>query len=166
MGIHVPYCIPVSFSFCQWLREVGATTLVVVEVDADLNIQFFLPRFGAVLNNAQTAFEACDETLQYNAPAAGSGGPGGIHALERLSALSLINCAACDGLQRFERAETLEQWRERLGTLGFVEAPFSVAYQKDLASFLPHPRSSFLEAQGFLRLRWDGKPQLFVGAWK
>lgn len=154
-----------SFSLAQWLRAAGASALVVVDIDSNLNTQFFLPRFEIILRSAQTVFETFDEIFQYRSPAAGPGGPGGAFALERLSALNLINCAACDGLQRYERAENMGRWRERLKGMGFVEAPYSEACQKSLSTLLSHPRSSLPDVQGFLSLRWDDKPLLFVGAW-
>lgn len=94
--------------------------MVINELDADLNNNFFLPRFREAVEWFSTIFDSLDNGLPRSSPHR--------HNCERLYfARDIINVVACEGLARTVRAERLEAWQRRLERLGFQRMPFSEA---------------------------------------
>jgi len=85
--------------------------MVINELDADLNNNFFLPRFREAVEWFSTVFDSLEAGLPRASPHR--------HNCERLYfARDIINVVACEGLSRAVRAEKMEAWQRRLREAG------------------------------------------------
>ncbi|CAI5534584.1 unnamed protein product [Closterium sp. Naga37s-1] len=147
----------------KWIFDLSPLLFLHVDLDADANGPFFLPRF----QNAARNFAAIVESLDTNLPH--SAGPW--QACEAFLAHDMVNSIACEGTHRWLRTERLEQWRKRMEAAGFRPKPLHAETVSAMRAVTEGRDRRFelkVDERWFgasAELRWRGTPTVFVAAW-
>ncbi|CAI7766905.1 unnamed protein product, partial [Closterium sp. NIES-53] len=147
----------------KWIFDLSPLLFLHVDLDADANGPFFLPRF----QNAARNFAAIVESLDTNLPH--SAAPR--QACEAFLAHDMVNSIACEGTHRWLRTERLEQWRKRMEAAGFRPKPLHAETVSAMRAVTEGRDRRFelkVDERWFgasAELRWRGTPTVFVAAW-
>jgi hypothetical protein len=132
--------------------------LLLVEGDLDLSSPFFLCRFRELLTRGWTILEAADSLCPGDSTAKAG--------FEHLLAQDLMNSICCEGLDRGVRPERLEQWADRMQSLGFAAVPFGADVWESFGALSGlDSRMKVAKSGPFARLCWRDVPLVFAGAW-
>lgn len=149
----------------QVVRVMEPEIFTVVEQEANHNGPVFLDRFNEALHYYSTLFDSLESC----------GVDGVASARDKLMSELYLggqiwNVVACEGADRVERHETLSQWKNRLGSLGFEPVHLgSNAYKQAgmlLALFDGGDGYRVEESNGCLMLGWHTRPLIATSAWK
>ncbi|CAL0329768.1 unnamed protein product [Lupinus luteus] len=144
------------------VKQVKPEIVTVVELEANHNGPGFLDRFTESLHYYSTMFDS----LEGSAP---------VESQDKLLSevylgKQICNVVACEGLDRVERHETLNQWRTRFGSAGFIPVHLgSNAFKQAsmlLALFAGGDGYRVEENNGCLMLGWHTRPLIATSAWK
>ncbi|KAE9601066.1 hypothetical protein Lal_00023896 [Lupinus albus] len=144
------------------VKHVKPEIVTVVEQEANHNGPGFLDRFTESLHYYSTMFDS----LEGSTPTESQDKV----LSEVYLGKQICNVVACEGLDRVERHETLNQWRTRFGSAGFIPVHLgSNAFKQAsmlLALFAGGDGYRVEENNGCLMLGWHTRPLIATSAWK
>ncbi|XP_073122113.1 DELLA protein GAI1-like [Henckelia pumila] len=147
------------------VKDMKPEILTIVEQEANHNGPVFLDRFNQSLHYYSTLFDSLESCNT----------DGGVSEQDKVMSevylgRQICNVVACEGVDRVERHETLDQWRNRLGSIGFSPVHLgSNAYKQAsmlLALFAGGDGYRVDENNGCLMLGWHTRPLIATSAWK
>ncbi|XP_073037430.1 DELLA protein GAI1-like [Primulina eburnea] len=147
------------------VKEMKPEILTIVEQEANHNGPVFLDRFNESLHYYSTLFDSLESCST----------DGVVSEQDKVMSevylgRQICDVVACEGMDRVERHETLDQWRNRLGTMGYSPVHLgSNAYKQAsmlLALFAGGDGYRVDENNGCLMLGWHTRPLIATSAWK
>ncbi|OIW18054.1 hypothetical protein TanjilG_07545 [Lupinus angustifolius] len=144
------------------VKNVKPEIVTVVEQEANHNGPGFLDRFTESLHYYSTMFDSLEGSTPLESQDK--------VLSEVYLGKQICNVVACEGLDRVERHETLNQWRTRFGSAGFIPVHLgSNAFKQAsmlLALFAGGDGYRVEENNGCLMLGWHTRPLIATSAWK
>ncbi|GAV63439.1 LOW QUALITY PROTEIN: GRAS domain-containing protein, partial [Cephalotus follicularis] len=128
------------------VKQMKPEIFTIVEQEANHNGPVFLDRFNESLHYYSNLFDSLEGSLQHKMMS------------EVYLGKQICNVVACEGVDWVERHETLNQWRNQMGSAGFVPVhlgsnAFKEGYRVE-------------ENHGCLMLGWHTCPLIATSAWK
>ncbi|KAL3020157.1 hypothetical protein AAZX31_05G129600 [Glycine max] len=143
------------------VRQIRPEILTVVEQEANHNGLSFVDRFTESLHYYSTLFDSLE-----GSPV----NPNDKAMSEVYLGKQICNVVACEGMDRVERHETLNQWRNRFGSIGFSPVHLgSNAYKQAsmlLSLFGGGDGYRVEENNGCLMLGWHTRPLIATSVWQ
>ncbi|ESQ28673.1 hypothetical protein EUTSA_v10018436mg [Eutrema salsugineum] len=145
--------------FLSAIKLIEPDIMTVVEQEANHNGANFLDRFTESLHYYSSLFDSLE------------GPPSQDRVMSELYlGRQILNLVACEGEDRVERHETLNQWRNRLGSSGFKPVNIgSNAFKQAsmlLALYAGADGYKVEENEGCLLLGWQTRPLIATSAWR
>ncbi|OIW00657.1 hypothetical protein TanjilG_09138 [Lupinus angustifolius] len=144
------------------VKQIKPEIVTVVEQEANHNGPGFLDRFTESLHYYSTMFDSLEGSTSAESQDKVMS--------EVYLGKQICNVVACEGVDRVERHETLNQWRNRFGSAGFVPVHLgSNAFKQAsmlLALFAGGDGYRVEENNGCLMLGWHTRPLIATSAWK
>ncbi|KAG8634760.1 hypothetical protein MANES_17G080200v8 [Manihot esculenta] len=142
------------------VKQMKPEIVTIVEQEANHNGPVFLDRFTESLHYYSTMFDSLEGSVSSQDKVMS----------EVYLGKQICNVVACEGADRVERHETLNQWRTRLGSSGFVPVHLgSNAFKQAsmlLALFAGGDGYRVEENNGCLMLGWHTRPLIATSAWR
>lgn len=144
------------------VKQIQPEIVTVVEQEANHNGPGFLHRFTESLHYYSTMFDSLEGSTT-------------VESQDKVMSevylgKQICNVVACEGVDRVERHETLNQWRNRFGSAGFVPVHLgSNAFKQAsmlLALFAGGDGYRVEENNGCLMLGWHTRPLIATSAWQ
>lgn len=144
------------------VKQIKPEIVTVVEQEANHNGPGFLDRFTESLHYYSTMFDSLEGSTT-------------VESQDKVMSevylgKQICNVVASEGVDRVERHETLNQWRNRFGSAGFVPVHLgSNAFKQAsmlLALFAGGDGYRVEENNGCLMLGWHTRPLIATSAWQ
>ncbi|XVE72298.1 hypothetical protein DITRI_Ditri11bG0028100 [Diplodiscus trichospermus] len=149
--------------FLSMIRSVSPKLLLLVEKEADHNLNRLVDRFVEALHYYSAVFDSIDATLGRNM----SSGRERL-VLEEMFGKEIENIVACEGVEREERHERYERWMMRLGQAGLK--PVRIWYDsmedaKQMVEACGRDGYKIVNEKASLMICWHDRPLYAVSAW-
>ncbi|KAK6266730.1 hypothetical protein QUC31_017567 [Theobroma cacao] len=147
--------------FLTMMRSLSPNLLLVVEQEADHNLNRLVDRFVEGLHYYSAVFDAIDAAF-------GPTSSGERHALEGMFGKEIENIVACEGVEREERHERHGRWMVRFGQAGFK--PVRIWYDSmedanQMVEACGKDGYKIVQGKAGLMICWHDRPLYAVSAW-
>lgn len=109
--------------------DLNPALVIVTEVDINLNINFFLPRFRKIVESYESLNDSIEEAFAGNRSEIPL-------IVQYVMEDELVNTVATEGLNRWCRPEAVDQWIKRFKKAGFAIRPFSENTLRKLSAIM------------------------------
>ncbi|KAL5582089.1 hypothetical protein UlMin_014531 [Ulmus minor] len=146
--------------FLAMVRSMSPKVVLLVEQEADLNLNRLVDRFLGSLHYYSAVFDSLDFTLGASSDER--------LALEEVFGKEIENIVACEGLERVERHEKYEKWMVRFGQTGFRPVRMWFNAMDDAKKMVEGSGIEgykIVNSKASLILCWHERPLYAVSAW-
>ncbi|OMO99836.1 Transcription factor GRAS [Corchorus capsularis] len=147
--------------FLTMIRSVSPKLLLLVEQEADHNLNRLVDRFVEGLHYYSAVFDSIDAKF-------GAMSSGERLVLEEMIGKEIENIVACEGLERQERHERYGRWLVRFGQGGFKPVRIwydSIENAKQMVEACGRDRYKIINEKASLMICWHDRPLYAVSAW-
>ena len=156
----------------QWLSNLRPILMLLLEVDADGNGPFFLPRFHEACRSALGFFETIGSVLPRSSALR--------LMFEAMLGRDIMNCVGCEGVERWVRCDSLRPWLDRMQRCNLRPRPFHATTEGALRERTEGLDGRYCvdhggerracpsgggEGSHVLRLLWQGSPLVAATSW-
>lgn len=162
VGIAVKECKQME-KFLAAIRSVSPKVVLLVEQEADHNLNRLVDRFVGCLNYYSAAFDCLDATFGSSSSLMDER-----LELEEMYAREIENVIACEGLERVERHERFGRWMVRLGRAGFKPVRLWLDGLEDYRKMVEaYGKEGYkiISDRASLVMCWHERPLYAVSAW-
>ncbi|XWS75660.1 hypothetical protein CRYUN_Cryun01aG0110200 [Craigia yunnanensis] len=150
------------FQFLSMIRSVSPKLLLLVEKEADHNLNRLVDRFVEGLHYYSAVFDSIDATFGTNMSS------GERLVLEEMFGKEIENIVACEGLEREERHERYGRWMVRFGQARFK--PVRIWYDsmedaKQMVEACGRDGYKIVNEKASLMICWHDRPLYAVSSW-
>ncbi|OMP05889.1 Transcription factor GRAS [Corchorus olitorius] len=147
--------------FLTMIRSVSPKLLLLVEQEADHNLNRLVDRFVEGLHYYSAVFDSIDAKF-------GAMSSGERLVLEEMFGKEIENIVACEGLEREERHERYGRWLVRFGQGGFKPVRIwydSIENAKQMVEACGRDGYKIVNEKASLMICWHDRPLYAVSAW-
>ncbi|GMJ16132.1 scarecrow-like 3, SCARECROW-LIKE 3 [Hibiscus trionum] len=148
--------------FLSDIRSLSPKLFLLVEKEADHNLNNLVDRFVEGLHYYSAVFDLVDATLGANTSS------GERFVLEEIFGKEIENIVACEGVEREERHERYGRWMVRFGQAGFKPVRMwhdSMEYAKRMMEACGRNGYKIVNERACLMICWHARPLYAVSAW-
>ncbi|XVF20855.1 hypothetical protein REPUB_Repub12eG0038900 [Reevesia pubescens] len=150
------------FKFLSMVQSVSPKLLLLVQKEADHNLNRLVDRFVEGLHYYSALFDSIDATFGANMSS------GERLVLEEMFGKEIENIVVCEGLEREERHERYERWMVRFGQAGFKPVRIwydSMEDSKQMVEVCGRDGYKVVNEKASLMICWNDRPLYAVSAW-